>query len=79
MKKVLFTLSLIALTISVTAQTQSDRIACPNQTKDTLFVITPMVKLFRTVWAESNVVELKPVIIQVDSIPMFLTRKEEEK
>lgn len=78
MKKLLFILLLITITVSVTAQTPVERVAYPNKDKDTLFVITPVFKMFEIIWSDTNITEPKPIIVPVASLPV-LNRKEENK
>ena len=67
MKKLtLLSILIIGLTISATSQTQvSDRFACPNENRDTLFVMSDMFNIMTSLWNEPCNIKDKPMIVSV--------------
>ena len=80
MKKLtLITALLLAFSVSALSQTtmkesegsDSGRIALANQTKDTLYVVKPMVELFTTIWSDPSYKNERPTIISVKTIDPY--------
>lgn len=56
--------------------TQKPRIAVPNETKDTLYVIVSMYDMFILMWENPTITDTKPVIISVSSLQTYYRRKD---
>lgn len=81
MKRLLFLLTLVfSLGFSAKAQDSTSanplatRIALPNPTKDTLYVVKPMYGMVVSMWNDPQYEAEKPVFIPVNSLEGYIRR-----
>ena len=70
----LFGLTLTGLSQTIVIETEpynSGRIALPNPSKDTLYVVKPMVNLFTTIWDDPSYKNERPTIVSVETIDPY--------
>lgn len=71
---ILFGFTLTGLSQTIVIETEpysSGRIALPNPSKDTLYVIKPMVNLFTTIWDDPTYKNERPTIVSVETIDPY--------
>lgn len=78
MKKItLIATLLLAFSMTALSQTKSNidsRFACPNEKKDTLFVVNEMIPLMTVIWTSPIYDKEKPVIVPVKIIDPYVKR-----